>query len=102
MTESLKMSVEKSASPECTCFKIPSLLYYFCGADVCIFIIFMYFMFFLCFVDRASRYNCVKKNQLDAQLSIFRQLLHVSGTSRPIIRRYNLHIQQLVLVIPFR
>ena len=32
-----------------------------------------------------------KKNQLDAQLilSIFRQLLHVSGVSRPIIRRYN-------------
>ena len=29
---------------------------------------------FLCFVDRASRYNRVKKNQLDAQLilSIFR------------------------------
>ena len=29
---------------------------------------------FLCFVDRASRYNCVKENQLDAQLtpSIFR------------------------------
>ena len=32
---------------------------------------------------------CVKKNQLNAQLSIFRQLLHVSGVSRPIIRRYN-------------
>ena len=46
---------------------------------------------FLCFVDRASRYNRVKKNQLDAQLilSIFRQPLHVSGVSRPIIRRYN-------------
>jgi len=31
----------------------------------------------------------VKKNQLDAQLilSIFRQPLHVSGASRPIIRR---------------
>jgi len=45
----------------------------------------------LCFVDRASWYNCVKKNQLDAQLilSIFRQPLHVSGISRPIIRRYN-------------
>ena len=43
------------------------------------------------FVDRASRYNCVKKYQLDAQLilSIFRQPLHVSGVSRPIIRRYN-------------
>jgi len=32
--------------------------------------------------------NCVKKNQLDAQLSKFRQPLHVSGVSRPIIRRY--------------
>ena len=33
----------------------------------------------------------VKKNQPDAQviLSIFRQPLHVSGVSRPIIRRYN-------------
>jgi len=33
----------------------------------------------------------VKKNQLDAQLilSIFRQPLHVSGVSRPIITRYN-------------
>ena len=45
----------------------------------------------LCFADRASRYNRVKKNQLEAQhiLSIFRQNLHVSGVSRPIIRRYN-------------
>jgi hypothetical protein len=36
-------------------------------------------------------YNRVKKTQLDAQfiLSIFRQLLYVSGVSRPIIRRYN-------------
>jgi len=35
--------------------------------------------------------NRVKKCQLDAQLilSIFRQPLHVSGVSRPIIRRYN-------------
>jgi len=34
---------------------------------------------------------CVKKNQLDAQLilSTFRQPLHVSDVSRPIIRRYN-------------
>ena len=46
---------------------------------------------FLRTVDRASRYNPVKKNQLDAQhiLSIFRQPLHVSGVSRPIIRRYD-------------
>ena len=45
----------------------------------------------LCSVDRASRYNCVKKSQLDAQLivSIFRQPLQVSGVSRPIIRRYS-------------
>ena len=35
--------------------------------------------------------NCVKQNQIDAQfiLSIFRQSLHVSGISTPIIRRYN-------------
>jgi len=46
---------------------------------------------FLCFADRASRHNRVKINQLDAQLilSIFRQPLHVSGVSMPIIRRYN-------------
>ena len=45
----------------------------------------------LSFVDRASQFSRVKKNQLDAQLilSIFRQLLHVSGVSRSIIRRYN-------------
>ena len=47
------------------------------------------FLFCFCFVDRASRYKRVKKNQLDAQLilSVFRQLLHVSGVSRLIIRR---------------
>ena len=35
--------------------------------------------------------GCVKKTQLDAQLilSTFHQTLHVSGVSRPIIRRYN-------------
>jgi len=39
----------------------------------------------------SSRHNRVKKNQLEAQhiLSIFRQPLHISGVSRPIIRRYN-------------
>jgi len=44
-----------------------------------------------CFVDCASRYIRVKKNQLDAQLilRIFRQPLHVSHVSRPIIRIYN-------------
>jgi len=43
------------------------------------------------FVENAYRYNYCKENQLDAQLtlSIFRQPLHVSGVSRPIIRRYN-------------
>ena len=43
------------------------------------------------FFGRASRYNRVKKNQLDVQLilSIFRQPVHVTGVSRPIIRRYN-------------
>jgi len=47
--------------------------------------------FILCFVDCASEYNRVKKNQLDAQLilSIFYQPLHVSGISRPTIRKYN-------------
>jgi len=43
------------------------------------------------FSDSASRYNRVKENQLDSQLilSIFRQTVHVSGVSRPIIRRHN-------------
>jgi len=33
----------------------------------------------------------VKRNQVDTQLtpSTFRQTLHISGVSRPIIRRYN-------------
>jgi len=58
-------------------------------------------VFLKCFVDPTFRYNCVKKTQLDAQLmvSIFRQPLHVSGVSRPVIRRC---IQQLVLIILFR
>ena len=43
------------------------------------------------FVDRASSYNSVKKNQSNTQLilSIFHQPLHLSGISKPIIRRYN-------------
>ena len=47
--------------------------------------------FVLSFVDRVSRYNREKKDNRDAQfiLSIVRQRLHVSGVSRPIIRRYN-------------
>jgi len=56
----------------------------------------------LCSVDRASRYNRVKKNQLDAQLilCIFRQPLHVSGVFRPIIRRYCTTVCiQLVLIL---
>jgi hypothetical protein len=50
-----------------------------------------WFYVLFCFVDRGSRYNRVKKHQLDAQLilSIFREPLHVSDVSRPIIRRYN-------------
>jgi len=45
----------------------------------------------LCSVERASRYNGVKENQLNAQfiLSILRQPLHISGISSPIFRRYN-------------
>ena len=39
----------------------------------------------LCFVDRASRYNRIKKNQLDAQLilSMFRQPVRVGLDSNP-------------------
>ena len=49
------------------------------------------YKYFLSFVDRASRYNRVNKNQLNAHLilSIFRKPLHVAGVSRPIFRRYN-------------
>jgi hypothetical protein len=38
-----------------------------------------------------SQCNRVKNNQLDAQLilCVFRQPLHVSGVTRPIIRSYN-------------
>ena len=47
---------------------------------------------FFMFYWPASRYNRVKKNQIDAHiiLSIFPQPLQVSGVSRTIIRRYNL------------
>ena len=40
-------------------------------------------LLFFCFVDRASRYNRVQKNQLDAKLilGIVCQPLHVSGVS---------------------
>ena len=48
------------------------------------------FVVILCFVDRASRYNRVEKNQFHAIfiLSSFRQPVRVSVVSRPIIRRY--------------
>jgi hypothetical protein len=41
---------------------------------------------------RKRLYIRVQKDQLDAQiiLSIFRQTLHVSAVSRPVIRKYNL------------
>ena len=46
----------------------------------------------------------IKKTQLDAQLilSIFRQPLHVSGVSRPIIRRYNRMYTTIGPIILFR
>jgi len=55
------------------------------------------------FVDRTSRYNRKNKNQLDAQLilSIFCQPLHVSGLSRPIIKRYNLMYNTVVTYYSF-
>jgi hypothetical protein len=45
----------------------------------------------LCIVGRASGYNRVKINQINALIILctFRQTLHVSAVSRPIIRRYN-------------
>ena len=48
--------------------------------------------------------NFVKKNQLDTQLllSIFRQPLHVSGLSRPIIRRYNRMCTEIGTYYSFR
>jgi len=51
----------------------------------------MFEEYFLCFVDCESRFNLVKKNQLEAQfiLSIFRQSLYVLGISWPIIRKSN-------------
>ena len=54
----------------------------------------------MCFVDRASRYNRVKKNQPDAQLihSIFRHPVHVSGVC-PSSGGTTVCIQQLVLII---
>ena len=43
-----------------------------------------------------------QSNQDNRRLSIFPQPLHISGLSRPIIRRYNRCIQQVVLTILFR
>jgi hypothetical protein len=42
-----------------------------------------------CFWGNNSTFHCVKKNQLDAQLILFRQPLHVASISRPIVRWYN-------------
>jgi hypothetical protein len=49
----------------------------------------MYFFFVLLTVH--LEYNRVKENKLDAHLilSIFHQSLHVSGVSRPMIRRHS-------------
>jgi len=51
----------------------------------------LYLNFHLELTSQTAWCHRVKKNQLDAQLlpSIFRQPLHVSGVSRPIIRRYD-------------
>ena len=59
--------------------------------------------YFLCFVDRAFRYNRVKKNQLDAQLILrtFRQHLQVLGVPRPIIRRHNRIYTTIVIYYSF-
>jgi len=48
------------------------------------------YSFLFCTKTPNTLFSCVKK-KLDAQLtlSIFRQPVHVSGVSRPIIRRYN-------------
>ena len=52
--------------------------------------------------DDSERFiSCVKKNQIDAQriTCVFRRHLRVSGISRPIIRKYTIWIQQLVLIL---
>jgi len=54
-----------------------------------------------CFVDRASRYIHLKKNQLDAQfISVYfvKHLYMFRSYLQPIIRKYTAWIQQLVLV----
>ena len=45
--------------------------------------------------------NCVKKDQIDANLSLeyFVNFYMFRGVSRPIIRRYNRCVQQLVLSV---
>jgi len=57
-----------------------------------------------CFVDHASWYNHVKKNQLDAQLilSIFCQPLHFWTYLGPSSGGKTICLQQLVLIILFR
>ena len=59
---------------------------------------------FLCFVDRASRYNRVKKNQLDAQLilSTFRHLYMFRAYLGPSSGGTTVCIQQVILIIIFR
>ena len=61
-------------------------------------------VFFLCFVDRASRYNRVKKNQLDAQLilSTFRHLYMFRAYLGPSSGGTTVCIQQVILIIIFR
>jgi hypothetical protein len=55
------------------------------------FILLQFIYLFIYFILSNIVYSRVQKNQLAAQLilSIYRQPLHVSGVSRPIIRRYN-------------
>ena len=62
------------------------------------------FLHILCFVDRASRYNRVKKYKFDTQLilSTFRQPLHVRAYLGPSSGGTTVGIQQLVLIILFR
>jgi hypothetical protein len=59
----------------------------------------------LCFVDPASRYNRVKKNQLDAQLILsiyFINLYKFLAYLGPPLRGTTVCVQQLVLIMLFR
>ena len=59
---------------------------------------------FVCSVDRVTRYNCVKKNQLDAQLIliILRQLYMFRAYLGPSSGGTTVCIQKLVLIFLFR